>query len=372
MSASETELALLGETLRRLVRERYKDRVRDRGPDVDRSDAPEVRAMFAELGLYAALFDEAAGGLGGGVAEIVCVFGELGRGLVVEPFLQILMAGRILAAAGDEALLSQLIDGDRLVVVAHGEEAARYDAHCVRSRARQAGTQWSLSGSKSAIAFAGEADALIVSARIAETGELGLFLLPGADLDRTDAPCIDGSRAATIELAEVRVGSDALLLRGAAAEAALAEAVDAGLLAIAAEAVGLMDALRDQTIAYLRDRRQFGAPIGSFQALQHRIATIAVEIEQARSAVANAEQAFGAPGITRARALSAAKATTGRVGRLVAEEAIQMHGGIGMTWELPAAHYAKRLVMLDHYLADEDHHLRRFAELGRTAPAEVA
>jgi hypothetical protein len=147
-------------------------------------------------------------------------------------------------------------------------------------------------------------------------------------------------------------------------------ATAAGLLALSAEAVGIMDALRDQTLDYLRTRKQFGVPIGSFQALKHRMADLALEIEQARSAVTNAAAALDAPRAERERSASAAKFTIGRVGTLAAEEAIQLHGGIGMTWELPLSHFAKRLIMIGHQLGDEDYHLDRYIRL-RTSMREL-
>ncbi|HWT37149.1 MAG TPA: acyl-CoA dehydrogenase family protein, partial [Paraburkholderia sp.] len=142
--------------------------------------------------------------------------------------------------------------------------------------------------------------------------------------------------------------------------------IGAGVLALCAEALGAMDVAKEHTLEYLRTRRQFGVAIGSFQALQHRMAELLLEIEQARSAVINAAAALGAGRVERERALSAAKYTIGHIGARVAEECIQMHGGIGMTWELPLAHYAKRLVMIDHQLGDEDHHLDRYISLGRS------
>ncbi|MBF3539711.1 pimeloyl-CoA dehydrogenase small subunit, partial [Burkholderia pseudomallei] len=151
---------------------------------------------------------------------------------------------------------------------------------------------------------------------------------------------------------------------GEAADA-IERAIGFGLLALAAEALGAMDVAKAHTLEYLRTRRQFGVPIGSFQALQHRMADLLLEIEQARSAVINAAAQLDAPRVARERALSAAKYSVGRIGALVAEESIQLHGGIGMTWELPLAHYAKRLVMIDHQLGDEDHHLARYAALSR-------
>ena len=174
-----------------------------------------------------------------------------------------------------------------------------------------------------------------------------------------------GGRAAELTLAGVTLGADALLGAEGAGAATIEHSVGKGVLALCAEAVGAMDVAKDATLEYLRTRKQFGVPIGSFQALQHRMADLLVEIEQARSAVINAAAALDADRVTRERALSAAKFTIGRTGTRVAEECIQLHGGIGMTWELPLPHYAKRLVMIDHQLGDEDHHLARFIALGR-------
>jgi alkylation response protein AidB-like acyl-CoA dehydrogenase len=178
-------------------------------------------------------------------------------------------------------------------------------------------------------------------------------------------PNIDGGRAAEIIFAGVTLGPDALLGVEGAGSATIEHSVGKGMLALCAEALGAMDVAKDATLEYLRTRKQFGVPIGSFQALQHRMANLLVEIEQARSAVINAAAAIDADRVTRERALSAAKVTIGRIGTLVAEECIQLHGGIGMTWELPLAHYAKRLVMIDHQLGDEDHHLARYVAFGR-------
>jgi hypothetical protein len=175
---------------------------------------------------------------------------------------------------------------------------------------------------------------------------------------------IDGGRAAEVTFDNVTLSDDAVLGSVDQGFATLEYAVSCGVLALCAEAVGAMDIAKDYTLEYLRTRKQFGVPIGSFQALQHRMADMLLEIEQARSAVINAAAALDGERKTRERAVSAAKYSIGRIGTLVAEECIQLHGGIGMTWELPLAHYAKRLVMIDHQLGDEDHHLERFVALG--------
>jgi alkylation response protein AidB-like acyl-CoA dehydrogenase len=167
----------------------------------------------------------------------------------------------------------------------------------------------------------------------------------------------------------VALGPDALLGVEGQGFATLERAIGRGVLALCAEALGAMEVAKAATLDYLRTRKQFGVFIGSFQALQHRMADLLLEIEQARSAVINAAAALDADRLTRERALSAAKVSIGRIGALVAEESIQMHGGIGMTWELPLAHYAKRLIMIDHQLGDEDHHLQRFIALGRQTAA---
>jgi len=210
----------------------------------------------------------------------------------------------------------------------------------------------------------------VVSARtsgeVADPQGISLFLVP-ADTPGVQVrayPTIDGSRAAEVVLEQVRLPATALLGSEGEGLASLEHSVGRAILALCAEALGAMDVARKATIDYLQTRKQFGKPIGSFQALQHRMADLLLEIEQARSAVINAAAALDADRLTRERALSAAKFTIGRVGALVAEECIQLHGGIGMTWELPLPHYAKRLVMIDHQLGDEDYHLARFIALG--------
>ncbi len=242
----------------------------------------------------------------------------------------------------------------------------------MRARAERSGDGWTLNGAKAVVTGGEHADLFLVSARTSgaedDAAGISLFLVsagtPGVTVRGYDL--IDGGRAAELGFENVALGADSLLGEAGAGHALLEHATGRGILALCAEAVGAMDCARDATLEYLRTRRQFGVPIGSFQALQHRMADVLLEIEQARSAVINAAAALDHPDrATRERALSAAKYTIGRIGTLVAEESIQLHGGIGMTWELPLAHYAKRLVMIDHQLGDEDHHLRRYIALGR-------
>ena len=367
---------MLGDTLNRYVAEQYGFEMRDRIAKSPRGYSLEQWQQFAELGVIGALFSEADGGYGGAGFDIAVVFEALGRGLVAEPFLGCaVLAGSAIADAGTEAqkaLLAAIIGGAKLAAFAHGEPEARYELARVQTRARPSGNAWVLDGVKAVVQHGEHADVFVVSARTSgavddETG-ISLFLVPAhaTGISRRGYPNVDGGRAAELSLKGVTVGADALLGEEGAGYAALEKAVGRGILALCAEALGAMDVAKEATLEYLRTRQQFGVPIGSFQALQHRMADMLLEIEQARSAVINAAAALDADRVTRERALSATKVTIGRIGTLVAEESIQMHGGIGMTWELPLAHYAKRLVMIDHQLGDEDHHLARYIALGQS------
>jgi alkylation response protein AidB-like acyl-CoA dehydrogenase len=234
-----------------------------------------------------------------------------------------------------------------------------------------------LDGRKAVVPAGDQAGLLVVSARtsgqVDEDRGISLFLVPASatGVSLRGMPTIDGSRTAELHLQQVCLPPEALLGEEGQALPTLEHAIGRGVLALCAESLGAMDVAKQATIDYLQTRKQFGVPIGSFQALQHRMADMLLEIEQARSAVINAAAALdGTDRIQRERALSAAKYSIGRIGTLVAEECIQLHGGIGMTWELPLAHYAKRLVMIDHQLGDEDHHLARFIALGQQEYAQ--
>jgi alkylation response protein AidB-like acyl-CoA dehydrogenase len=365
---------MLADSLNRFVSEQYGFATRDRIAKSPEGFSAELWSRFAELGIIGALFDEAHGGFGGGGFDIAVVFESLGRGLVIEPFLDTLIVGQAIARSGNEqqqALLSGLIDGSRIVALAHDEPGTHYETSRVSSHAERDADGWVLTGAKAVVQHGEQAALRLVSARTsgrddAEDG-ISLFLVPRdtAGVTVRGYRKIDGGRAAEIALEKVRIGHDALLGVAGDGYATLEYGIGCGILALCAEALGAMDVAKDHTLEYLRTRKQFGVPIGSFQALQHRMADLLLEIEQARSAVINAAAALGAARVTRERALSAAKYSIGRIGARVAEECIQLHGGIGMTWELPLAHYAKRLVMIDHQLGDEDHHLARYIALGQ-------
>ena len=356
---------MLADTLARYLSREYDFPERERIAKAKAGCSREQWAQFAEMGVIGALFSEADGGYGGAGFDLAVVFEALGRALALEPFLGTLMSGCALAAAGRGAELEQVIAGTRIVAWAHQEADGGYEAHYVATSAKQSGAGWLLDGGKSAVEQGEGADAYIVSARLSgavdEEDGIALFLVPRDLVDVAGYPNIDGGRSADLTLKQVALPASALLVDDA--KEVLAQAQARGIVALCAEAVGAMEVAKAATLEYLQTRKQFGVPIGSFQALQHRMADLALDIEQARSALINAAAALEQGGAARDKAISAAKYTIGRVGTLVAQEAIQLHGGIGMTWELPLSHYAKRLVMIDHQLGDEDFHLARYMGL---------
>ncbi|MDP3668674.1 MAG: acyl-CoA dehydrogenase [Telluria sp.] len=373
------ERRMLADSLNRFIAEQYDFETRDRIVKSAPGFSREIWRQFAELGVIGALFREADGGFGGAGFDIAVVFEALGRGLVVEPLLgSAILAGDAIAAAGNEAqraLLANIVDGTTIASFAHDEPGTHYELARVHTRAERSGGQWVLNGAKAVVQLGEHADLFVVSARTAgaagDEAGISLFLLPAGTpgLSVRGCPVIDGGRVAELTLNDVRLDAGALLGAENQGYLTLERAVGRGVLALCAEALGAMEVVKTATLEYLRTRKQFGILIGSFQALQHRMADLLLEIEQARSAVINAAAALDTERLPRERALAAAKVSIGRIGALVAEESIQLHGGIGMTWELPLAHYAKRLVMIDHQLGDEDHHLQRFIALGKRLAA---
>ena len=368
---------MLADTLGRFIGDRNAIEHRNRIAYGETGFSEELWQGLAELGTVGALFSEADGGFGGAGFDITVVFEAVGRGLVVEPLLGSLMVGRALSLAGGHAeTLEAVVGGETRAALAWEEADARYDPAFVEATAVREGDGWRLDGDKIVVRQASAAGVLLVSARVSgaidEAAGISLFLVPAgtAGLALRTLNTIDGGAVSDVSLRGVSLPAAALVGEPGQGHALLEAAIGAGLLALCSEAVGAMDVCKDATIEYLRTRKQFNVAIGSFQALQHRMATVLIEIEQARSAVINAAAAFdGTDRIARERALSAAKFSIGRIGAIVSEESIQLHGGIGMTWELPLSHYAKRLVAIDHQLGDEDYHLERYIALGRAGQA---
>jgi len=368
---------MLADSLNRFIAQQVAIETRNAIAYGEQGRSPALYAQLADIGAIGALFPERLGGFGGAGFDVSVVFECLGRSLVAEPILGALVVGQALALAGSDAQkarLQAIIAGDCIAALAHDEPGSHYELNRVSTTARQDGDAWVLDGAKGVVAFGEAADVLLVSARtrgdVFDAAGIGLFLVPGtaAGLETRGYHRIEGGRAAEITLTGVRVGADALLGDAGQGLALLERISGYAVLALAAESVGAMDSVKEQTLEYLRTRKQFGVAIGTFQALQHRMADLLLEVEQARSAVINAAAAIDAPErLVREKALAAAKYSIGRIGTRVAEECIQLHGGIGMTWELALAHYAKRLVMIDHQFGDEDHHLARYVALSQQA-----
>ncbi len=367
---------MLQDTLQKFLRSEYDITVRHAAAAKEEGFSRELWGKFAELGVIGALFTEDDGGFAGKGFDIAVVFEELGRAIVVEPLLATLLAGTALSVAGSDAqkaLIGEMVAGEKLIALALYEPGARYELATVRTVAEPSGDGYVLTGDKASVYNGDSADLLIIPARTsgAEDSEDGisLFLAPAdaPGVIRHAFPTIDGMHAAEISLRGVKVGADALIGEKGKGFAAIEKAAGAGVLALCAEALGAMEVCKATTLEHLRTRQQFGRVIGSFQALQHRMADVLIELEQARSAVINAAAAFEGDALKREKALAAAKNLVGRAGKLVAEEAIQMHGGIGVTWELAMSHFAKRVIMIDHQLGDTDYQLERFIALSRAA-----
>jgi pimeloyl-CoA dehydrogenase small subunit len=370
------EQRLLKESVSRLFAERYDFEARKTYAAAPEGFSREMWGQYAALGLLGLPFAEAHGGVGGGPVETMIVMEALGEALALEPYLATVVLGgglvqRAGSAATQAAVLPRIADGSLLVAFAHAERQARYDLADVATTAKKDGSAWTIDGEKSLVLNGDAADTLVVSARTGggrrERSGIGLFLVdakaPG--VTRRGYPTQDGLRAAEVSLAGVRVEPQDVLGDPAGGFPVIERVVHAAIAALCAEAVGTMGAMHAQTVDYLKTRKQFGATIGSFQALQHRAVDMFVALEQARSmalfATMMAEEEDDAE---RARAMSAAKVQIGRSGRFVGQQAIQLHGGVGMTMELKVGHYFKRMTMIDLAFGDADYHLSKLAEAG--------
>ena len=332
---------------------------------------------YADLGLLAIPFAEEHGGIGQGLTETMIVAEAFGRALAIEPYLAtVVLSGGALRHSGNRPLLAELVpaivEGKLTLALAHQERQARYDLADTATTARADGKGgYTLEGEKRVVLHGDSADKLIVSARVSgartERKGIGLFLIDAKTngVSRRGYPTQDGMRAADVTLAGVRVGPEAVLAGPDTGLAVLEQVVDEAIAALAAEAVGGMAALHEMTVDYLKTRKQFGVPIGSFQVLQHRAVDMYTALEQGRSMAFYATMMAAEPDAgERRRAMAAAKVQIGRSARYVGEQAIQLHGGIGMTMEYKAGHYFKRLTMIDMAFGNADHHLRELAKLG--------
>ncbi|MVO15000.1 acyl-CoA dehydrogenase family protein [Parasedimentitalea huanghaiensis] len=370
------ERQMLQDSLRRFLTDRYTTQVRNDILNSDTGYSAEIWTQLAELGIIGALFTEDQGGYGGAGFDIAVVFEELGRAGVVEPFLDsAVLGGGLIAALGTEAqktLLEQVIDGSLLLAFAHGEPASRYDLSHVQTTAKMQDGSIVLSGRKAVVVNAEAAGFLIVSARedgaVMDQDGISLFLVPAdtPGLSLRGYPLLAGGRAAEVELDNVSLRASSRLGVAGQAYPVITERAAAASVALAAETLGAMETATVLTRDYLQTRQQFGRPIGSFQALQHRMADLLIELEQARSAVINAAGHLEGEPYQRELHIAAARNLVARTGRLVSEETIQLHGGIAMTQEYELAHIAKRITMADHRFGDADYHLEQFIDLSTT------
>ena len=368
------EQRLLAESLNRFVADRYG--FDDRLQAMEQGDgfSREIWRCLAELGIIGLPFAEEDGGFGGGGVEIMLVMEALGRGLLLEPYLATaILAGGALRHAATEAQkeerIGAIIAGDHIMSLAHFEPGGRrFTLDCLSTRAEPISGGWRLSGSKTAVIAGASADEIVVSART--PNGVSLFVVsPREQSVRTSRRTgYDGVAIADVTLEEVDVSEGALLGRDGDGATILARVFEEASAAVTAEAVGIMSNLLDTTVDYLKTRTQFGVPIGSFQALQHRAVDMMMEVELARSMAILAAISLGRTPEERARNIAAAKAKIGRAGRFVGQQAVQLHGAIGLTMEYKVGHAFKRLTAIDALFGDADHHLDMLAEAGGLLP----
>jgi alkylation response protein AidB-like acyl-CoA dehydrogenase len=367
------EQRMLGDTVQRFVVQEYAFEARRRILRSEEGWSREVWSKLAEMGLLGLQVPEEHGGIGAGAVEVLLVMTAFGRALLLEPYLpSAILATALVRDLGSaeqrKALLAALAAGERIAVPAHGEEGSRYDLERVATSARREGDGWVLRGRKAVVAHAPAADLLLVSARtsgaVADAAGISLFLVErgASGLSLRAYPTLDGQRAAEVTLDGVRVPPASLLGPEGGALDALSAAFDLGVAALCAEAVGALQAIFEATVEYAKTRKQFGVPIGKFQALQHRMAEMLMHVEQARSMSCLAAIRSTDPDPrARRRAVSAAKVVVGDACRRVGQEAVQLHGGMGMTDELAVSHWFRRLAAIELSLGDTAHHLERFA-----------
>jgi alkylation response protein AidB-like acyl-CoA dehydrogenase len=333
---------------------------------------PDIWRAFAdELGILGATLPEEVGGIGGGPVELMVITEALGQALVVEPYVDaVVVAGGLLQRAGGEqaaSLLEKLVAGTAIIALAAGEADAGDRWQDIATTAKRDGDDWILNGRKTVAMSAPLAAHLLVTANTPEGLSLFVIDLESADtgLSLTGYRTIDDRRAADVVLDDLRVPAGALLGEAGQAWPSVEQARDEGAAAICSEAVGCMRKVLADTVEYSKQRQQFGVPIGSFQALQHRMVDMHIELEQAVAAVLLAVLHLEDEPAIRARSVSAAKATVGRAARFIGQQAVQLHGGMGMTEELAIGHYFKRLTAMQYEFGTTDHHIGRYAALSK-------
>lgn len=366
------EQSMLAESVARFIDDNYDFETRMKIAEGEAAFSDEIWRSCAELGWTAVPFDEDDGGLSGGPVELMLMMGEFGRGLFVEPFLaNVVLAGGVLKRLATpeqkERWLAGIIDGSIQAALAFAEPQARFDIADVATRARADGDDWVLDGHKTLVLNGGDASLLIVPARTggerADTDGITLFAIAAdsAGVRRRSYKTVDACGAAELVLDGVRVPAAGVLGEVGDGYACLRDVIDEATLAVGAEATRIMRVMHDKTVEYSKQRMQFGVPIGSFQALQHRMVDTLIDCEQTHSLMLWATMLAAERDEGAAQAVSALKYQVGTAGMQVAQEAVQIHGGMGVTWEMDIAHYFKRMTAISILFGNADYHLDRYA-----------
>ena len=364
----------LRDTVARLVRQQYDFETRRKVAKSEGGWRPEMWAQFAELGLLGASFSEEEGGFGGGPIEAMIISEEFGKGLVVEPYLQaVIVGGNFLrlggSAAQREEHIAGLVGGEAIFAFAYSEPKSRFDLNDVSTIAKKDGAGYTLNGHKAVVIGAPFATHLFVTARTsgAQRDKAGItvFLVPkdAKGITTRDYPTVDGLRASEVLFENVSVGADTVVGEVDNGLPLIEKVVDYAIAALCAEACGCFKILNEATITYAKQRKQFGRPIADFQVLQHRMVDMFMAAEQAISMTYMVTLKLDEADKARKLAASGAKVQIGKAGRLISQDAVQIHGGMGMTDELNVGHFFKRVTMIESQFGNTDWHLRRYTEL---------
>ncbi len=368
------EQTLLQDSIIRFVQDEYQFEKRRKFVDSEEGFSRQNWQTFAELGWLAMPFSEEMGGIDGTPLETMVVMDGIGRGLIVEPYLAtVVLAGGLIKAAGSPSqqreLISSIVDGSAMMAFAFAEAQGRYNLSDLKTTATQEGGGWTLNGAKCVVLGGPSADKFIISARTSggqmDGDGVSLFIVDAQTegLSCRNYQTVDGCRASDISFNNLRLSSDALLGDVGEALPIIEKVIDEATAAVCAEAVGAMEVLYHATVDYTKTREQFSVPIGQFQVLQHRMVEMFMETEQAKSLLYLAMMKLSEGESDAAKAVSALKVKVGTAGRFVGQQAIQIHGGMGMTDELGAGHYFKRLTMINTLFGSVDHHMKRFANI---------
>ena len=364
----------LRDTVAKLVAQRYDFDTRRKVAKSETGWRPEMWSQFAELGLLGASFTEAEGGFGSGPIEAMIISEEFGKGLVIEPYLQtVVIGGAFLRHGGTDAQkeehIAGIVGGETRIAFAYSEPKSRFDLNDVSTTAKKDGAGYTLNGHKAVVIGAPFATHLIVTARTSggqrDTSGITVFLVAknAKGVTTRDYPTVDGLRASEVYFENVSVGAGAVIGKVDGGLPLVEKVIDNAIAALCAEAVGCFKVLNEATISYAKQRKQFGQPIASFQVLQHRMVDMFMAAEQASSMTYMVTLKLDEADKARKLAASAAKVQIGKAGKLISQDAVQIHGGMGMTDELNVGHFFKRVTMIESQFGNTDWHLRRYTEL---------